>query len=83
VHLKQGHNYIFLSHDQTKGKNDGWTGIVSENLTLRPGKFWDLKVVRMDHAPLHVLGTARLAWSETDEDGWVRCEEGCCYLSGK
>ena len=82
-HLKQGHNYLFLTHNASSGNNAGWTGIISQSLALVRGKFWELNVARHDHAPLHVLGTARLAWSETDEDGWVRCDDGCCYLSGK
>jgi len=78
-----GHNYIFLTHKTGMGDNVGWTGIIRHTMNSAPGAQWPLNIVRHDHSPLHVLGTARLAWSETDEDGWVRCDDGCCYLSGK
>jgi hypothetical protein len=28
---------------------------------------------------LHIPGTVRWAWYDTDEGGWMRCPSGCCY----
>jgi hypothetical protein len=81
-HLIAGDNYIFLTHKKGMADDAGWSGLIRHTMNPAPGAQWPLNVVRHNHAPLHVLGTARLAWSETDEDGWVRCDDGCCYLSG-
>jgi hypothetical protein len=82
-HMAKGDNYIFLKHDPAATRDVGWSGFLRHSLIHVPGDQFDLDVMRHDHSPLHVVGTARLAWSPTDEDGWVRCDEGCCYISGK
>lgn len=81
-HMAMGHNYIFLKHDPAAARDVGWSGFLRHSLTSVPGDQFNLKVVRHDHTGLNVVGTARLAWSQTDEDGWVRCDAGCCYFSG-
>ena len=94
-HLEKGEeNYIFLSHDSSKPKTDGWTGKIRHHFTptladkIKKNLFgidyeWELKVDRHDHTGVPILGTARFAWSETDEDDWARCDEGCCYVGVK
>jgi len=41
-----------------------------------------LRVTRTDHsgAGFHIVGTARWKWNDRDEQVWVRCGEGCCWV---
>jgi hypothetical protein len=88
--FEKGENYIFLHHAPTSGPNDGWTGVVRHHfkptlldkalaLAGKPYEF-PVKVTRIDHSGVKVAGTVRFKWSETDEDGWARCDEGCCRI---
>jgi hypothetical protein len=67
-------NLIELQHDKTKGRDDGWTVYINGVLNTK------LHVVRHGHGGMVIPGTARWAWSETDETLWVRCDDGCCEV---
>lgn len=72
--LKQGKNEIFLQTDATKP--GGWTGI----LVAGPDTVL-LDVERMDHGTHFIPGVARFRWDFSDEQGWIRCDVGCCKVS--
>jgi hypothetical protein len=88
-HWGQGENHIFLHHVGTDD-NAGWSGVARQHfkptlldklLALFGTPYeYPLKVTRTPHAGVTVEGTARFAWSDTDEDAWARCDAGCCRI---
>jgi hypothetical protein len=56
-------------------KNTGGVWSAYVNNVLNP----NLRVTRAPHPGL-ILGVVRWKWSDTDEEAWVRCGEGCCSI---
>jgi hypothetical protein len=74
-HLTPGDNLIYIQTRDATGK--AWFG----RLVNSRGESYPLsKVIRTDHAGHPVPATARFKWTATDEDQWVGCDTGCCYI---
>jgi hypothetical protein len=78
--LALGDNGVWISKD---AQNNWWAQFVPG--TTAPTTQTMFRITRTDHSgssspPVPVA--ARWAWSDTDEDVWVACDQGCCTISG-
>lgn len=76
-HLRSGNNSLFLWKDSSGAwhgeiQNKKWLGLVTNHIPVQ---------VERLHAGSNPPATARLLWSATDEDLWVACDGGCCYVT--
>ena len=71
--LKQGRNEMFFKHDPA---TNNWSGILvagPDTVTLR--------IQQIPHPGAMIPGVVRFRWDFNDEEGWVRCEIGCCRVT--
>jgi hypothetical protein len=71
--LKQGPNELYLKANST---GSSWTGI----LVAGPDTV-KMTVTRDPHLNFVIPGVVRFRWDFTDEQGWVRCDVGCCKVA--
>jgi hypothetical protein len=78
--LAQGDNGVWLSKD---AQNNWWAQFVPGSTAPTNQPFF--QVSRIDHSGMGspaVPAAARWLWSDTDEDAWIACDQGCCTISG-
>jgi hypothetical protein len=74
-HLTEGDNLIYIQTRDATGKT--WFGRL---VNSKAQSYALTSVIRTDHAGHPVPPTARFKWTLTDEDEWVGCDTGCCYI---
>jgi hypothetical protein len=74
-HLQQGYNELYLWRDAS----NTWYGEIQNvvGTTLYRIRIY----VEKKHAGTNPPATARFRWNADDEEVWVACEGGCCYVS--
>jgi hypothetical protein len=76
----QEDNELYIKQDSKSAT--GWIGKVVNARTGRSKAAEYALVVKRDpHPGENLPGTARWAWWEKDEYIWVRCGDGCCWVS--
>jgi hypothetical protein len=82
-----GMNEVYIQKERGSNRwagrvklRDGWCGAFWWLMGDRCYK--DLSVDRADHNKPDIPATARFRWDEHDEGVWVRCDDGCCKVSG-
>jgi hypothetical protein len=82
-----GTNEVYIQKERGSNRwagrvklRDGWCGAFWWAMGARCVK--DLSVDRADHNKPDIPATARFRWDERDEGVWVRCDDGCCKVSG-
>lgn len=76
-YLRNGVNDLYVWKDSTGAwqgeiQNKSWWGLVTNHIAVR---------VDRRHAGSNPPATARFRWSAMDEDLWVACDGGCCYVN--
>jgi hypothetical protein len=75
--FRKGHNEVFIR----KINDSTWAGEIRRKRILGGWSVKEVFVHRRDHNT-SVPGTARFMWTDTDEDLWIECDDGCCRVSG-
>jgi len=77
-HLRSGKNHLFIWRDASgnwQGEiQNKRLGIITNHIPV---------YVEQRHVGSNPPATARMRWSYDDEDYWVACSSGCCYVSGR
>jgi hypothetical protein len=81
--LRPGNNYLYIYHRAGAGEDSSaWHGVMRHTLSSAPAPRPDDDSLRLSGRDTtgHERGYARFHWIDRDEEVWLSCGEGCCYL---